>query len=421
MPVENNYTEEILGPPPAGMISRGMLVIVVCLVILMLCAFLIRVPRIIRGRIEIHRTNAWSEIRAKHDARIAGVFVCNGDTVAKGDTLMLFEDQLTFHEFLLLESFHDKLTACLENEDSLSLQSINISWYRRKTVFDEEISILQNKLEELSRRMQKKEIAIDRNEFNALIEKTGEVLARQMNRVELLEEESILRQKNMQRMDSLHRAKVIPETELEKQKLVLLSGRRALEAAFAMQSEQEHRIQSLKKELHEIERKQNEEIQNTLYDIKKGTASLGEKLALWEKKNLVIAPLGGTVIYTSYWSRGQCLNAGESLLSILPDRPGDMLGKLVLPAKGNGQIREGQTVRISLDNLPVSEYGYFWGRIRSASGKPEGGQYQAEVGLELSEENRKYSDVEKLRFAEGVAEVILEEQSLIGMWLGDFR
>ncbi|MDZ7742331.1 MAG: HlyD family efflux transporter periplasmic adaptor subunit [Bacteroidota bacterium] len=421
MPAEHNYPEEILGPPPAGIISRGLLILVFCMLIILLCGFLIRIPQVIRGRVEIHREIGWCEIRAENNASIAGICVSNNDTVAEGDTLLIFEDQLAYHDFLVLENIHSKLSAYLRQEDTIALLDIRLPGHSPKTAFEEEIQFLQTRSEELRRLLLAENLDAGRHEFKELLEKSGDVLKRQLNRVALLEEECRIREKNMHRMDSLFSAKVIPETELEREKLKLLASRQVLESACARKTEQEHRIQFLQKDLHELERTHEEEIQFILAEIKRGTASLGEKLALWERKNLILAPAGGVVNFARHLSKGKCLDAGESLLSIIPDSTGCLLGKIALPAKGSGQIMAGQAVRIALDNFPVSEYGYFRGRISSISGKPVQGHYQAEVDLEIPDENNQCPEVERMRFAEGTAEVILEEHSLIGMWLGRFR
>ncbi|MCF8229900.1 MAG: HlyD family secretion protein [Bacteroidales bacterium] len=417
---DKQHLEEIMGPPPAKLISRGSLVIIVCLLIMLLCGFMIRSPLLIRGNIKIYREQSWYEIKAGTNACIAVMMVRHGEKVKAGQTLLVFEDQLKYGDFLALEKYLDHVCLKLQNQDTMELIKILPPRPGQKTGFEEKLQLIQSGIGELERLLFIENIADKKLEYHVMIEKSRSMIRQQQKQIHLIRESCIIQEKQMCRMDSLFRAKVIPEADLEKQRLTFLNHKQKLETACSRLTEQELNVQFLKKDFHAMSRDYEVRLHNAYTAIRQAAASLQSKLAAWSGNHLVQAPVGGRVDLMSYWCDGQHVTAGTALLHIRPDTKTDILGKLKISALGTGQLQAGQTVRIALENFPVADYGYVWGEIGNISQTPEEGQYFADVLFPHGLQNNADKKIDFKEFAQGRAEVILEDQSLMEQWLAGF-
>jgi hypothetical protein len=74
---------------------------------------------------------------------------------------------------------------------------------------------------------------------------------------------------------------------------------------------------------------------------------------------------------------------GETVFTIVPSTPQQVIGRVKLPVSGSGKVKPGQKVLIFLDNYPYTEYGMLEGKIKTISLIPEsttqGAFYTAEV------------------------------------------
>jgi len=113
---------------------------------------------------------------------------------------------------------------------------------------------------------------------------------------------------------------------------------------------------------------------------------------------------------------------GETVLTVLPLKQGDYIGKAFVEARGIGKIKEGHQVVIRFDNFPYMEFGTVSGRLSSISLVPNDDQYAAEIRLDSSGLVTNYGIV--LDFQQnmtGLAEIITEQRTLMQRITDPFR
>jgi len=115
--------------------------------------------------------------------------------------------------------------------------------------------------------------------------------------------------------------------------------------------------------------------------LKQSYDTLNSQIAQWEYTYLLKSPIAGQITFNKYWSINQNVKAGESVLTVIPQDSGAIIGKLKLPMQGSGKVKVGQKVNIKFSNYPHMEYGMVRGIIKSKSMVPADNAYLVEVSL----------------------------------------
>lgn len=144
-------------------------------------------------------------------------------------------------------------------------------------------------------------------------------------------------------------------------------------------------------------------------------------IELWEQSYLLRSPTDGKLSFSNYWSRNQTLIQGEKVFTVVPQYPGKIIGKCVLPTAGSGKVEVGQAVNIKLEGYPYMEFGMLQGRVgnialaASKTTAPDGIVRFNTVEVELTDPlvttyKRKIEFTSEMT---GVAEISLKEMSLL--------
>jgi hypothetical protein len=114
------------------------------------------------------------------------------------------------------------------------------------------------------------------------------------------------------------------------------------------------------------------------------------------------------------WSLNQNVAIGETVFTVLPSNQSSPVGKALVPARGSGKVKPGQTVQVRLNNFPDQEFGYILGKVGSISEVPlPDGNYVAEI-LFLNGLETNYSIYIPLNGTlTGVAEIVTEDIRLL--------
>jgi hypothetical protein len=138
------------------------------------------------------------------------------------------------------------------------------------------------------------------------------------------------------------------------------------------------------------------------------------------------APISGKVHFTRQISDNQFVNANEDIFLIVPADQ-TFVCIVDIPPVGFGKVKEGQRVRIKLDNYPFHEFGQLSGKVigipeipfatRTSSANSESIHYRVLVEID-ADSRTTYNKI--LTFKPempGTAEILTDELSLLGRFL----
>ena len=149
--------------------------------------------------------------------------------------------------------------------------------------------------------------------------------------------------------------------------------------------------------------------------------NLKASITSWEQTYLLVAPVDGSVTFTTYWSENQNVQIGEKVLTIIPAESGSMIGKISLPLAGAGEVQAGDQVFIQFDNFPHLEFGMVKGFVKNISEVSDDDFYTVEV--ELPDGLLSFYDFE-IPFSQnmqGNAEILTDKKRLLTRVLNPIR
>jgi len=141
----------------------------------------------------------------------------------------------------------------------------------------------------------------------------------------------------------------------------------------------------------------------------------------WEQKYLLKSPQEGVVSFTDFWSEDQNVTTGDVVVSVVPEKPGRIIGRLNLMQRRAGKVKPDQDVNIKLENYPYMEFGMVKGVVESISLVPNDNRFTAEIALPEGLVTNYGITLEFNQEMEGQAEIITESRPLLIRIIEPFR
>jgi HlyD family secretion protein len=149
--------------------------------------------------------------------------------------------------------------------------------------------------------------------------------------------------------------------------------------------------------------------------------NLEAQIRIWENKYLLISPIDGTVTFTKFWSSNQSVVVDQPVLNVVPESPGDYIGRIFLNMQRSGKVKAGQMVNIKLSGFPYLEYGMVRGSVRTISLVPSGNEYVIEVSLPQGLKTLYGRELKFTQNMQGAAEILTEDLRLLQKIINPFR
>jgi len=224
-------------------------------------------------------------------------------------------------------------------------------------------------------------------------------------------------------MDStLYAKNALSTAEYQSARNAYLQQLQAYESAKLGIDNQNMGILQSEQTLFDLEQQRNEQSNNLQIALIGAYNQLQTQIKNWEQTYLLISPTDGVITLTKYWQKNQNINAGEVLITIVPNDEAEIVGKILLPSRGAGKVEEGQMVNVKFDNFPYMEFGMVRGQIKNISLVPVTvGDNQKAYMLEVVfPDNLKTNYGKELTFSQemtGSAEIITENLRLLDRFL----
>jgi HlyD family secretion protein len=406
---------EIMGRPPRRILRWGTTIMLLIFVLFILFAWLIKYPDTIPAPVEITTTNPPVTLVTKITGRIKSLFVKERENVHSGQLVALMETTASMSEIELLKQTIDTI----KNPELLSYRSLPMfsglgelqGFYG---TFLKNLSDLNN---------------YQINDFygNKIASLTDEINGIQefINKLSVKEkwylENQRIEAKKYSRDSSLFAGNVIPESELEKSHQALLMVNIELQQARLDHSSKSIELAEKRQLLQDNRITQVEEKDKYVSVLRESFLNLNAQINLWENTYLLISPIDGIVSFTKFWSANQSVVKDEPVVSIVPLKTGNYLGRINLKMERSGKVKTGMLVNIKLSGYPYLEYGMVRGIVKSKSLVPSGDAYVIEIELPQGLTTLYGTNLEFTQNMQGTAEIITENTRLLQKLVNPFR
>jgi len=414
--LRSEQLRDILGQVPRWIVRFGTVVIIAVLLLLFIGSAFLKYPDIIKAPIKLTTETPPAEMVANTSARINKFYVTDTELIDKNQVLVVFESASNYDDVRNLSELLGKSMTI----DSLTVVSFpdNIKLGSLQDAY----TILQKRIQEYINFKKLNYYQRKINSVNAELKKYSLFLDRLEDKEVIQKQEYRLVEKQYQRDSALYVDRVISSSQLEKseaQKLNKLSEWKNTQTELASSQIE---VSNLQQEILELELKFEENSRTFEQNIKESYEKLKGEIAQWEQNYIIRSPFEGQVSFTKIWSENQYVEKGEVVLTVLPTEQGELLGKVMLSAKGAGKVKEGHSAVIRFDNYPYLEFGTITGKIKSISLVPNDESYAVEIRLDSMRLITNYNIA--LAFQQnmpGVAEIITDQRSLLIRIIDPFR
>ncbi len=406
---------EIMGKPPNRILQWGTSILLVIFILFLVFAWIIRYPDIISAQVEITTTNPPVTLVTKITGRINSLFVAEKDTVHSGQLIAVMETTATPDEIELLRQISDTI----QRPELLSYRSLPLF-----SGLGELQAYYGTFLKNLS----------DLNNYNIndyygskIISLTSEItgirqyISRLSTKEKLFTENQRLEKRKFGRDSSLFAGKVIAETELERSHQSLLRVNIELQQVRLDHSQKSIDLSEKQQLLEDFRITRIVENEKLVSALRESFLNLKAQINLWENTYLLKSPIDGIVSFNKYWSANQTVVKDEPVVSIVPLKTGNFLGRINLKMQRSGKVKNGLAVNIKLSGYPYLEYGIVRGLVKSKSLVPSGDAYIIDIELPKGLTTLYGTRLEFTQNMQGTAEIITENNRLLQKIINPIR
>jgi multidrug resistance efflux pump len=406
---------EIMGHPPGKILRWGNAIILIAFVLFILLLWLIKYPDIIPAPVEITTVNPPVTLVSKLTGRIKNLYVRDKDTINSGKLIAVMETAASIDDMNKLKEIVDTIS----NPERIMLSSlpeftelgeIQSYWGSfRKSLSDFNNYNLNDyygsKIKSLTQ------------EIDAILVYIGRVKVKE----NLSAENQLLELRKFKRDSLLYLSGVYSESDLEKSRQSLIRLNMELQQVRLDHSDKSIELAGKKQELEDYRIKKLEDREKYYSVLNESFLNLKAQIKIWENNYLLISNVSGIVTFTKFWSENQIVNKDETVLSIVPLKTGDYVGRINLKMNRSGKVKVGQEVNIKLSGYPYMEYGMVKGIVKSKSLVPSGDSYVIELILPSGLTTLYGKPLDFTQNMQGTAEIITEDLRLLQKIINPFR
>ncbi|WP_256007260.1 HlyD family efflux transporter periplasmic adaptor subunit [Pedobacter deserti] len=351
--------QEIIERMPTRMSSIITLFIFGLTVLLITLAWFVKYPDTVTGSIVINSAQPPIRLVCSSPGRLKLIKEENLSLVKEGEYIAMIENAANLKDLL-------KLERCLKAIDlsmgslsdanmpkELSLGELNIPYYKFLNVLTQ----FQNYYTE--------------NSYDKQIDALNKMIVQYQEMLDISTAQTAISTKNLafvkksfKRDSILFSKRVLSESESDKSHISMLSASDAHQAILKQTMSTVNSLKQAQHELKQINIQKNEKRKQIELDVATSFVDLLDQVKNWEQKYVFKAPVNGKIQYSKFWNNGQFVQAGEVVVSIVPNDH-SIVGEMTLPSTGAGKVTIGQKVIIKLQDYPYFEYGSVEGKVSS--------------------------------------------------------
>lgn len=407
--IRTEEIDEILGKTPNKIIRWGVTVIFLIVIILLIGSWFFKYPDFIASTIEITTLNPPADVVSKATGKIDSIYVSNNELIKNNQVLAIIENPADYSDIKLLKSHLDSIGHNFINRDSIPVSSFFLQKEMELGELQPNFSLFVSAYSNLANYLQldyyaKKIDAIEKQivDYQVYYNYTNDQKRTMMS-------DLLLSEKDYERHQKLFNSQTIPEAELEKSQSRYLNKKYTFESISTSLANINIQISQLENNVIEFQLQHQQQKENLLISLSGAYNNLNAQLDMWEQRYVFKAPVSGICIFTKYWSRNQNITLGEKVMTIIPHEAENIIGKLLLPVRGSGKVKTGQTVNIRLHNYPYMEFGLLEGVVHSISSIPNEDFYYVEVSFPNGMKTSYGIDIVFSQKMQGSAEIITDD------------
>ena len=409
--LKSDEVKEILGHVPHWIIRFGTILVFALLLLIIFGSWWFKYPDLVNASILVTTENPPSNAVARTNGKIMKLFVKDNELVKQSQILALIENPGNINDILVLKSELDTFRTFIQSDfkRSLSMFPANLVLGDIQSNYAAFLKQFNDYTQFLNLDYHNQKIS----SLNAEILKYKDYSNRLLKQSEILKQEEILSSKQFKRDSLVFIQGVIPESDFEKSKALYLQKQYAYQQSRITLASNEIQISKLSQEILDLELRGSEDRGKLRSALDEEVNKLYAAIADWEHKYVLKSTVEGIVSFTRIWSQNQDVKEGDLVMSVIPENPGEVIGKVNLPLSGAGKVKTGQAVNIKFANYPYLEFGMVKGRVKNISLVASNNEYSVIVDLPEGLKTGYGTVLDFNQDMQGVAEIITNDRRLL--------
>lgn len=405
---------KILEEKPSRLITWGTLFIIVSITAILLTAWFIKYPDIVKSEVVISDATPPIPITAKMQGLLGNIFVEEGEVVEKNQRLGMIKNAATYEaikeveDILGLFQANNSSTYYLmdslqfEQSDEFGLGEVGASF-----------NFLKSALKEFQIDKSSPETAIKINNLQNRIKNLRTLIKANSGKIQALERRVNVNVSLVDSKQNDYGKGKLTLAEFEKFIADLENARQDLISFESSLESKKSEITSLETQINLIRQGDIKESSFAFENIKEKTDYLKNQLDKWREKYLLVAPEGGIIsFYENKIDTKKFFQTDEKIMAILPETTSELIGKVSLDIRHNGKVLEEQDVLIKLASYPYQEFGKLRGKVRYKADIPKDDFVNVEIELTNGLITTNEKSIPQDRQLIGTAEIVTENKRL---------
>lgn len=362
--IRSEEVQEILGTPPSWIVRWGTTLALATLVILGWIGFLIPYPDSTEAKIRVSSTDPPRKILADRSAFISELRAINEDTVEASELLIVFENQANYSDILTLEDhmLHVKdisvpAIMAFRPPPNLILGELQDAYYAFLEKQEAYTSGRSGRFDNLTT-----------SQLRDQLQKELSTLEWEKKRKESLEKQLELVKKRYVREQNLLSENLSSIDKVNKLEEEVLTNERMVQGSESNIKTKQIEIQLIRRQISSFRRGANDDLDVAGRELMESFGNLRNRLEEWIKQYLVRAPVDGVVVLSNdAITDKQYVSTNMELLTIIPVKRKEIVGKGEVELVGSGKVKVGNEVIVKFDSYPYEEFGVVKGEVSKKS------------------------------------------------------
>ncbi len=409
--IQSLQVKEVLGKVPPFIIYWGTSIIFITLLIMIIVSCIVKYPDIISARIVINTMEQPLVVVAPTSGNIDVLLAKEGDILSKNDTIAILENSAHFQHVQYVKNK-------INNFDPLKI--IDLPLHLQLGEMQDKYANFLKSYEQYHFALKQAKDTTDINAIQHKILKTEDLLTQQLKQKYTHQEEIKMIEKNYNKYEILKRENVVSDNEIDNILKELLQAQKALNLIDVSISNTKINIDNLNIEITNAKKHNTENKQSLYFELDNQIKQLTGAIQVFEKKYTITAPFSGRASFFDILQKGQYVQQGEEIMTIIPTQNDSISGNILVPMNNFGKIQINQRVNVKLDAYPFQEYGIVKAKIIKISAIPKDDMYVIEVifpNLLTTSHNKELNFKQGMQ---GVADIITHDMSLMQRFLHSF-
>lgn len=434
--------QEIMGTIPGWIIRNGIAILFLTVALLITFSFVISFPKKISVPVRISVNDEFIYLAAERDGILEKILVPDSSLVKENQILAIIRnEQLDFNNYKKVLYLFNKTIEVTENYDYNNLDYKNIDTFKEREELKNilqsarkiKAKIIVNELKDCIRSslgylnyLQDNRFSKQISGYVKQIESKQKSLKLYREKKKLYQKYYALAKKQFERDSLSAKQTFISKDRLDNSKLNLLNYQEKLIDVELYEESLTEEIRDLKRELSINENIRKTEAMANFDKYSGLKNNLLKLLENYKAENIVTSPADGLIRYLELLNFSDNFNKGQKLFSLKTDRFSEdkqiyfNMGKsrgihvvAEIPSRQSSRLKEGQLVKIKLEEYPYMEFGLLEGNVETITPISAENNYLVTIELKnglVTTYNKKISTERELM---GTGEIIIRNEKLI--------